>query len=68
MEAWFKVNCTNSSQTLFGQQLVLRSIQRQRIGRRFFIDHGMGVVIGATSIIGDDVMLYHDVTLGALGD
>ena len=37
------------------------------IGRRFFIDHGMGVVIGATSIIGDDVMLYHDVTLGAHG-
>jgi serine O-acetyltransferase len=37
------------------------------IGRRFFIDHGMGVVIGATSIIGDDVMMYHDVTLGARG-
>jgi len=37
------------------------------IGRRFFIDHGMGVVIGATSIVGDDVMLYHDVTLGARG-
>ncbi|CAB4924070.1 MAG: serine O-acetyltransferase [Actinobacteria bacterium] len=35
------------------------------IGRRFFIDHGMGVVIGATTIIGDDVMMYHDVTLGA---
>lgn len=35
-----------------------------RIGRRFFIDHGMGVVIGETSIIGDDVMLYHQVTLG----
>lgn len=37
------------------------------IGRRFFIDHGMGVVIGATTIIGDDVMLYHDVTLGSRG-
>jgi serine O-acetyltransferase len=36
-----------------------------KIGRRFFIDHGMGVVIGETSIIGDDVMLYHDVTLGS---
>lgn len=36
-----------------------------RIGRRFFIDHGMGVVIGETAVIGDDVMLYHDVTLGA---
>lgn len=35
-----------------------------RIGRRFFIDHGMGVVIGETSQIGDDVMLYHGVTLG----
>jgi len=35
------------------------------VGRRFFIDHGMGVVIGATAIIGDDVMMYHDVTLGA---
>ena len=34
------------------------------IGRRFFIDHGMGVVIGETSVIGDDVLLYHQVTLG----
>jgi serine O-acetyltransferase len=34
------------------------------IGRRFFIDHGMGVVIGETAEIGDDVMIYHDVTLG----
>ena len=33
-------------------------------GRRFFIDHGMGVVIGATAVVGDDVMLYHGVTLG----
>ena len=36
-----------------------------KIGQRFFIDHGMGVVIGATAIVGDDVMIYHDVTLGA---
>jgi serine O-acetyltransferase len=35
-----------------------------RIGRRFFIDHGMGVVIGETAVISDDVMLYHGVTLG----
>jgi serine O-acetyltransferase len=35
-----------------------------RIGRRFFIDHANGVVIGETSEIGDDVMLYHQVTLG----
>ena len=34
------------------------------IGRRFFIDHGMGVVIGETAEIGNDVMLYHGVTLG----
>ena len=35
-----------------------------RLGRRFFIDHGMGVVIGETVETGDDVMLYHGVTLG----
>lgn len=34
------------------------------IGRRFFIDHGMGVVIGETASIGDDVTMYHGVTLG----
>lgn len=36
------------------------------IGRRFVIDHGTGVVVGETSIIGDDVTLYHDVTLGGI--
>ncbi|MDD3519586.1 MAG: serine O-acetyltransferase [Chromatiales bacterium] len=35
-----------------------------RIGRRFFIDHGMGVVIGETAEIGDDCTIYHGVTLG----
>ncbi len=35
-----------------------------KIGRRFFIDHGMGVVIGETAEIGDDVLLYQGVTLG----
>jgi len=35
-----------------------------QIGRRFFIDHGMGVVIGETAEVGNDVMLYHGVTLG----
>jgi len=35
-----------------------------KIGRRFFIDHGMGIVIGETAEIGDDVTLYHGVTLG----
>ncbi len=38
-----------------------------RIGRRFFIDHGMGVVIGETAVIGDDVILYQGVTLGGTG-
>ena len=37
------------------------------IGRRLFIDHGMGVVIGETSIIGDDCTLYQSVTLGGTG-
>jgi serine O-acetyltransferase len=37
-----------------------------RIGRRFFIDHGMGVVIGETAEIGDDVTLYQHVTLGGI--
>lgn len=37
-----------------------------RIGRRLFIDHGMGVVIGATAMVGDDVTIYHGVTLGGL--
>ncbi len=36
------------------------------IGRGFFIDHGVGVVIGETSLIGNDVTLYHDVTLGGI--
>ncbi len=35
-----------------------------RIGRRLIIDHGMGVVIGETAVVGDDVYLYHQVTLG----
>jgi serine O-acetyltransferase len=36
------------------------------IGRRFFIDHGAGVVIGETAEVGDDVTLYHGVTLGGV--
>jgi serine O-acetyltransferase len=35
-----------------------------KIGRRFFVDHGMGVVIGETAVVGDDVLIYHGVTLG----
>ncbi len=38
-----------------------------RIGRRFFIDHGEGVVIGETTIIGNDVLIYQQVTLGGTG-
>ncbi len=37
------------------------------IGKRFFIDHGFGVVIGETAVIGDDVLLYQGVTLGGTG-
>jgi serine O-acetyltransferase len=36
------------------------------IGRRFFIDHGAGVVIGETAVVGDDVTMYHGVTLGGV--
>ncbi len=38
-----------------------------RIGKRLFIDHGTGIVIGQTAMIGDDVTLYHGVTLGGVG-
>lgn len=38
-----------------------------KIGRRLFIDHGMGIVIGETSTIGNDCTIYHDVTLGGTG-
>lgn len=38
-----------------------------RLGRRLFIDHGMGVVIGETAVVGDDVTIYHGVTLGGTG-
>ena len=38
-----------------------------KIGKRFFIDHGAGIVIGETTEIGNNVMLYHQVTLGATG-
>lgn len=38
------------------------------IGKRFMIDHGTGVVIGETTVIGDDVLIYHQVTLGGTGN
>lgn len=39
-----------------------------KIGKRLFIDHGYGVVIGETAIIGDDCLIYHQVTLGGTGN
>lgn len=36
------------------------------IGKRLFIDHGFGVVIGETAVVGDDVLIYHGVTLGGI--
>lgn len=41
---------------------------KAQIGNRFFIDHGEGVVIGETTIIGDDVLIYQQVTLGCTGN
>ena len=38
-----------------------------KIGRRLFIDHGMGIVIGETAVIGNDCIIYHQVTLGGTG-
>lgn len=38
-----------------------------QLGRRLFIDHGMGIVIGETAVVGDDVTIYHGVTLGGTG-
>jgi serine O-acetyltransferase len=38
------------------------------LGRRVFIDHGMGVVIGETAVVGDDVLMYHGVTLGGVSE
>ena len=42
----------------------MKFTQRQKIGKNLFIDHGMGVVIGETSEISDNVTIYHNVTLG----
>lgn len=38
-----------------------------KIGRRLFIDHGMGIVIGETATVGDDCTIYHNATLGGTG-
>jgi len=49
---------------VLGESRAPATRHRQSLGRRFFIDHGIGVVIGETAEVGDDVMLYHGVTLG----
>ena len=57
---WFARFISNISRFLTGIEIHPAAT----IGRRVFIDHGMGVVIGETAIVGDDVTLYHGVTLG----
>lgn len=65
-ELW-KKECKGSARLLSSFSRFATGIEIHpgaKIGRRFFIDHGMGVVIGETAEIGDDVTLYHGVTLG----
>lgn len=65
-ELW-KKECKTSARILSSFSRFVTGIEIHpgaKIGRRFFIDHGMGVVIGETAEIGDDVTLYHGVTLG----
>ncbi len=57
---WFARFLSNFSRWLTGIEIHPGA----KLGKRFFIDHGMGVVIGETAEIGDDVTLYHGVTLG----
>lgn len=65
--AWWKSGFRGPARVLSQATRFLTGIEIHpgaMIGRRFFIDHGMGIVIGETAEIGDDVMLYHGVTLG----
>jgi serine O-acetyltransferase len=65
-ELW-KKDCKGSARLLSSFSRFATGIEIHpgaKIGRRFFIDHGMGVVIGETAEIGNDVTLYHGVTLG----
>ena len=65
-ELWTK-DCKGSARLLSSFSRFATGIEIHpgaKIGHRFFIDHGMGVVIGETAEIGDDVTLYHGVTLG----
>ena len=56
----------NQASLLLQQQVEPVKLARAKIGKNLFIDHGMGVVIGESSEIGDDVTLYHGVTLGGI--
>ena len=63
---WVK-ECKTSARMLSSFSRIATGIEIHpgaKIGKRFFIDHGMGIVIGETAEIGDDVTLYHGVTLG----
>ena len=65
-ELWNK-DCKTSARMLSSFSRFATGIEIHpgaKIGKRFFIDHGMGIVIGETAEIGDDVTLYHGVTLG----
>jgi serine O-acetyltransferase len=59
---WFGRLMSNVARSLTGVEIHPGAT----IGRRFFIDHGMGIVIGETAQIGDDCTLYHGVTLGGV--
>jgi serine O-acetyltransferase len=73
---WYRLaNCLWVSDHRFGARLLswfarfLTNVDIHpgaKIGRRFFIDHGAGVVIGETAVVGDDVTIYHGVTLGGV--
>ena len=69
-ELW-KKECKGSARLLSSFSRFATGIEIHpgaKIGRRFFIDHGMGVVIGETSVVGDDVKMFHGVTLGGVGN
>ena len=68
--AIWKMGLKALARTLANIMRILTGIEihpEAKIGKRLFIDHGTGVVIGQTSIIGDDVTIYHGVTLGGKG-
>jgi serine O-acetyltransferase len=65
----YKLNIPYLPRMISGLGLFLTSIDihpASTIGRRVFIDHGIGVVIGETAIVGDDVLIYQQVTLGGV--